>query len=165
MSDSDDTSKFSTPQSEPLFVSVPDEEQDFQDAYTKAAETMADFKKHVETPGTHICSVKLKFRDPNLSEELGEDRFAYMWLTATYFHENENLYSAEFFEVPKEFHEWHQVGQRLAFEAEEVFDWMANYDGFVHGGFTLRAVKKFLSDADRAKHDEYLGVREWAPIP
>ena len=165
MTKSDDTSKFSAPQSEPLFVAVHDKEQDFLDAYAKAAETMAEFKKHVETPGNHICSVKLRFRDPNHSDELGEDRFAFIWLTATYFHEDENLYSAEFFEVPKEFHEWHQVGQRLAFEAEDVFDWMVNYDGYVYGGFTLRAIKKYLSDTDRAEHDKYLGVSEWAPIP
>ena len=165
MTKSDDTSKFSTPQSEPVFVAVPGNEQDFRDAYAKASETMDEFKKHVLTPGTHICSAKLRFRDPNLSDELGADQFAFIWLTATYFHEEENLYSAEFFEVPKEFQEWHQVGQRLAFEAEDVFDWMVNYDGLVHGGFTLRAVKSYISEADRESHDEFLGVKEWAPVP
>lgn len=165
MTKSDDTSKFSTPQSEPVFVAVPGKEQDLLDAYAKASETMEEFKTHVETPGSHICSVKLKFRDPNLTEALGEDQFAFLWLTAAYYHEDEKTYSAEFFEVPKDFQEWHQVGQRLAFEAEDVFDWMANYDGYVHGGFTLRAAKKYLNDAERAKHDEYLGVSAWAPIP
>ena len=165
MTESDETSKFAKAQSEPLFVAVPNQEQDLRDAYAKAAETMSEFRRFVEMPGAHFCSVKLKFRDPNLSEKLGEDRFAFIWLTATYYHEEENLYSAEFFEVPEEFQQWHQVGQRLAFEAEDVFDWMVNDDGLVHGGFTLRAIKKHLSDADREAHDEYLGVREWAPIP
>ena len=162
---SDDKSRFTAPESEPIFVAVPNKEKDLHDAYSKASETMVEFKKHVTTPGTHICSVKLKFRDPKLSEELGEDRFAFIWLTATHFHDEDNLYAVEFFEVPKEFHEWHQVGQRLAIEAEDVFDWMVNYDGYVYGGFTLRAVKKHLSEADKAAHDEYLGVNEWAPIP
>ncbi len=158
-------SRFAERQSEPMFVAVPNQEQDLLEAYRRASETMEEFKQHVLTPGEHYCSVKLRFRDPDLSEELGEDRFAYLWLTATAFHEEENLYSAAFFEVPDEFQEWHKVGQRIAFEAEDVFDWMVNYDGYVHGGFTLRAVKKHLSAEDQASHDEYVGVREWAPIP
>ncbi len=160
-----DTSKFSEPQSEPVFVAVPNQEQDLLDAYRKTSETMAEFKKHVMTPGSHICSAKLRFRDPDLSEERGKDQFLFIWLTRTFYHEAENLYSAEFFEVPEEFRKWHKVGERLGFEADEVFDWMVNYDGYVHGGFTLRAVKKYLSEADQAAHDEYIGVREWAPIP
>ena len=165
VSKSDHESKFSTPQTEPIFVAVPRREQDLLDAYAKASETMSEFKNHVTTPGAHICSAKLRFRDPKLSDDLGEDRYAFIWLTSTQYHEDDGLYSAEFFEVPKEFQEWHQVGQRLTFESEDVFDWMVNYDGYVHGGFTLRAVKKHLSDADKASHDEYIGVREWAPIP
>ena len=165
MSKSDDESKFATSQTEPVFVAVPSKEQDFQDAYAKASETMSVFRDHVTTPGTHICSVKLRFRDPKLSEEHGEDRFAFIWLTSTQYHDDEGLYSAVFFEVPKEFQEWHQVGQRISFDSDDVFDWMANYDGYVHGGFTLRAIKKHLSDADRASHDEYIGVKEWAPVP
>ncbi len=165
MSKSDDESQFATSQTDPTFVAVPNREQDFLDAYAKASETMSVFKDHVITPGAHICSVKLRFRNPNLSEELGEDQFAFIWLTSTQYHEDEDIYSAIFFEVPREFQEWHQVGQRLSFESEDVFDWMVNYDGYVHGGFTLRAIKKYLSDADRASHDEYIGVNEWAPIP
>ena len=165
MSKSDDSSKFSEPQSEPLFVAVPNKEQDFLDAHAKAAETMPEFRTHVLVPGSHICSVKLKFRDPKRSEELGEDRYAYIWLTDTNYQAEDDTYSAVFFEVPAAFHEWHQVGQRLTFEAEDIFDWMVDYDGLFHGGFSLRAVKKHLNDADRAAHDEYLGVREWAPLP
>ena len=165
MSGSDESSKFAEPQSEPLFVAIPSEEKEFQDAYARALETIPVFQSLLTEPGARIFSVKLRFRDPQLSDELGEDRFMFLWLTSVYYHEAENVFSAEFFEVPDALQEWHHVGQRLAFEAEDIFDWMVNDDGYVHGGFTLRVVKKHLSEADRAAHDEFLGVETWAPLP
>lgn len=42
------------------------------------------------------------------------------------------------FEVPPELQNWHQVGQRLGFEGEDIFDWMVlTEDGRLFGGYTL----------------------------
>jgi len=66
------------------------------------------FQEFVERPGDHICRAKLRFRDPDLSAELGEDRFLYLWLTSVHYHRAERLFSGAFFEVPAEFAKSHK---------------------------------------------------------
>src|SRR5205085_198016 len=101
------------------------------------AETLPHFIEQVQwQSGDAYCSAKLRFRDPEESERLGEDRFVFLWLTSVHYHEAERLFSGIFFEVPAELQKWHQVGQRLGFEPEDIFDWMINRDGRLQGGFT-----------------------------
>lgn len=66
-------SKFDEPQAEPLFMAVPSIEEELSHAYARAAGSMAEFKAHIERQGDHICSAKLRFKDPNESDRTGKD--------------------------------------------------------------------------------------------
>ena len=149
---------------EPLFRAVRRDDPDLAKAHALAAESIDTFRNHVLRAGEHDCWAKLRFRDPDLSEETGEDQFLFLWLAATRFHSDDGLFSAEVFELPEELSEWHQVGQRLAFESEDIFDWAVNERGTMHGGYTLRVARAALPEENRAEFDRRLGVEEWAAI-
>ena len=109
-------------------------------------------------------SAKLRFRDPDDSERLGEDRFVFLWLSGVHYHVAERVFSGGFFEVPPEFQKWHQVGQRLAFKGEDIFDWMVlTEDRRLFGGFTLRVSRSKLPESQRADYDRHIGVRVYEP--
>ena len=151
--------KFAQKQDEPLFMAIPHTDSDFQSAYDRAAATIPQFIEHIQRGGDAFYSAKLRFRDPDESERLGEDRFAFLWLTGVQYHAAERVFSGTFFEVPPEFQEWHQVGQRLAFDPEDIFDWMALIkDGRLFGGYTLRVARSKLPESERADYDRYIGV-------
>jgi uncharacterized protein YegJ (DUF2314 family) len=95
---------------------------------------------------------------------LGEDRFEFLWLGGVHYHPAERVFSGSFFEVPPELQKWHQVGQRLAFEGEDIFDWMMlTEDGRLSGGFTLRVSRSKLPENQRADYDRHIGVRVYEP--
>lgn len=159
------TSKFDEPQEEPLFLAVSEHDPDMQNAYRLCVRTIAHFQTFVTRQGDQMCCAKLRFRDPDLSEQLGEDRFTFLWLSNVYYHAPENLYSGTFFEVPPELKKWHQVGQRLAFEADDMFDWMVQDNGHIHGAFTMRVARQKLPESERASYDRYVGAEVWEPLP
>src|SRR5262249_28327381 len=116
--------KFSAKQKEPLFAAISNKDTDFQAAYARASATLSRFIEHIKGGIKASYSAKLRFRDPDESERLGEDRFVFLWLTGVYYHDSERVFSGGFFEVPPQLQKWHQAGQQLAFEGEDIFDWM-----------------------------------------
>jgi len=163
--DQNSPSKFAEPQVEPLFMAIPKTDADFQSAYDRAAATLPHFIEHIQHGGDAFYSAKLRFRDPDESERLGEDRFSFLWLTSVHYHVAERVFSGTFFEVPPEFQKWHQVGQRLAFDPEDIFDWMVLRQGHLHGGFTLRVSRSKLPEAEHESYDRYVGVSVYEPLP
>lgn len=134
MSDSP-SNEFARQQSEPLFMAIPDADAGFQQAYARASETLPRFIQHVQSGVRAYFAAKLRFRDPAESERSGEDVFLFLWLSGVHYHTAEQVFSGAFFEVPPELQKWHQVGQRLAFKGEDIFDWMAlTEDGSLFGG-------------------------------
>jgi len=151
--------------SEPLFRSINSEDEEFLKAYSQASSTIMDFVELVKNDSSPIKMAKLRFRDPDLSEKLGEDRFLYTWLSDVYFHEDENILSGSFFEVPEELTKWHQIGERLGFDPEDVFDWMVIENGHARGGFTIRVSRnKLNTDKEKTEYDEYIGISSYEPI-
>ena len=151
--------------SEPLFRSAHKKDDDMLEAHARASDTIMDFVNLVKTGSDAILMAKLRFRDSDLSEKLGEDRFLYLWLSEVYFHEEENILSGEFFEVPKELTKWHQVGERLGFESDDAFDWMVIEDGHAKGGFTMRVTRNQLAtEKEKLEYDEYVGISSYEPI-
>ena len=149
---------------EPLFTAISAADVAFQAAYSSAASTLPHFIALLEHRDDAICSAKLRFRNPDESERIGEDRFAYIWLTSVYYYPDDRVFSGVFFEVPGEFLKWHQVGQQLVFEPEDIFDWMVLRDGHLHGGFTLRVSRAQLPESERS-YDRYVGVFIYEPHP
>ncbi|WP_196140520.1 DUF2314 domain-containing protein [Aliikangiella sp. G2MR2-5] len=145
--------------SEPRFRNVNSKDAEIENAHARAADTIHEFIAMVKEQNDVAYMAKLRFRDPDFSEETGVDQFLYLWLSGVYYHEDEKLLSGVFFEVPKELQEWHQVGQRLGFEYDDVFDWMVNDNGRVKGGYTIRVTRSRLAtEQERKEFDEYSGI-------
>lgn len=149
---------------EPKFVALGRGDIEMDRAYGRATETIDDFKLHLGIPDGRLSSVKLRFRDPDESDRLGEDRFVFMWLGGAHYHEDEGIFSAEFYELPKGFQKWHHVGERLGIEPEDIFDWMVIDSGRLYGGFTLRVARERIPVEERADYDSYIGVTSYEPL-
>ena len=147
---------------EPLFRSIGGEDNYMQVAHAKALSTIADFVSLVKLNKHSFTMAKLRFKDPDLSAELGQDQFLYLWLNDIVYHDQDRLLSGVFFELPKELEKWHYIGQRLGFEPEDVFDWCAIENGHAKGGFTLRATReKLKSEQEKMEFDEYTGISSY----
>ncbi len=145
---------------EPVFTAVSRKNPEMIAAHAKAAATIPRFIEYSlsDTPG--LRSAKLRFRDPDESDRLGEDQFLFLWLTGVQYHAEERMFSGIFFEVPREFQKWHKVGDRLGFDPEDIFDWMMlSDDGRLFGGYTLRVSRAVLPEVERAEYDKHIGVR------
>ncbi len=134
-------------------------------AHRQAAATIQHFTAHIARPGDRVCAAKLRFRDQDLSEELGEDQFVFLWLTSVTYDRQEQRFSGLFFELPRELTKWHKVGERLAFDAKDIFDWTIIDEGTLYGGFTLR-----VTDSGCPKHSALptivgVGAISWDPLP
>lgn len=151
---------FDRPSKEPLFVGVRNDDIEMRNAYAAAAASLDQFAARVQRGGELTCAAKLRFKDPELSEKLGEDRFVYLWLAAIEVEDGGTLVGT-FFEVPPELMQWHQPGQRLQFDRGDVFDWFVNDDGLMYGGFTMRVQRARLPAGERESFDQYTGVRQW----
>ncbi len=150
---------------EPNFKAISDLDAAINLAHSMAANSVSQFVELVKNRGNGAYMAKLRFRDPELSDKSGKDQFLYLWLTDVYYHEKENILSGIFFEVPAGLKKWHQVGERLGFESEDVFDWMINTDGHVQGGYTIRVHRSKLSTAqEKAEYDEYIGISSYEKI-
>jgi uncharacterized protein YegJ (DUF2314 family) len=149
---------------EPVFALVSRDNVAMRNAFAKAAASIPKFITLLREQTGAFCSAKLRFRDPDESERLGEDRIFYLWLGAVHYHAEEKLFSGTFFEVPPKFQKWHQVGKRLGFDPEDIFDWMVlTKDGRLFGGFTVRVTRSLLPESQRADYDTYVGVRIYEP--
>jgi uncharacterized protein YegJ (DUF2314 family) len=157
--------KFTEPQYEPLFTAISQTDAAFQSAYDRAVATIPQFIAHIESAPDAFRSAKLRFRDPDESERLGEDRFLFLWLTDVFYYPDERNFTGMFFEVPPEFQKWHQVGEYHLFDPDEIFDWMVLCEGHLHGGYTLRVSRDKLPEAERESYDQYVGVSVYEPLP
>lgn len=158
----DSTGKFTEKRDEPLFVAIRERDAAFQRAYARAAATLTKFVDLLQSGSPAIYSAKLRFRDPDKSEQVGENRYLFLWLSDIHFSAAAGMFSGTFFEVPSEMQKWHQVGKRLKFRGEDIFDWMVlTEDGHLTGGYTLRVSRANLPEDERAQFDQYVGVKHW----
>jgi len=152
---------FDRPAKEPLFVGVRGDDVEMRQAYAAAAASIEKFVEYIRSGANITCAAKLRFKDPTLSEKLGEDRFVYLWLANVQVLDD-GPFLGTFFQVPAELSQWHQVGTHLQFEGADIFDWFVNEEGLMHGGFTMRVQRSRLPAGERPAFDAYTGVREWA---
>ena len=157
-------SKFEEARDEPLFRTVDRDDPRMLDAYRLAADSISRFQRLVAASSAAVKCAKLRFRDPDESVRRGEDQFFFLWLSDVHFHEHERIFSGMFFEIPPGFDKWHQLGERLGFEPEDVFDWMVVDRGQLAGGFTLRVTRESLPAAERAAYDRYIGVETYETL-
>jgi len=152
--------------SEPKFNQIKRSDTEMQRAYDLASETIRSFIKKVQVGGDATFMAKLKFRDPELSEQMGSDQFFFIWLNGVAYHPDQKLLSGVFFEVPESLKKWHQVGRRLGFDPEDVFDWMIIENGIAQGGYTIRVIRnRFKTEEEKTRYDEYIGIKSYESVP
>jgi uncharacterized protein YegJ (DUF2314 family) len=149
---------------EPIVMAISMNDEAMKMAYRTASDTMDDFIRHLAIGDSRLCSFKLCFRDPELSERLGEDRLLYWWLDLATYHPEDGHFSGVFSELPDCLLPYHQVGQRLHAEREDVFDWRVNCDGRLYGGFTIRVARQKIPADDLADYDSYIGVTSFEEV-
>ena len=152
-------------ESEPKFNDIEPNDVEMSRAYALASRSISTFLEKVKEGGAPKYMAKLSFRDPDYFERMGVDKTIYLWLDDVVYHAEEKIFSGVFFELPASLEKWHQVGERLGFEAEDVFDWMINDDGVVDGGFTIRVRRSRLqTEVEKLKYDEYVGIAKYNSI-
>jgi uncharacterized protein YegJ (DUF2314 family) len=147
---------------EPVFRDIQKNDKDFEKAHRQCSETINLFIDMVKTGGDPTYMAKLSFRDPDKSEKEGRDYIFYLWLSEILYHPTTNLLSGKFFEIPEGFEKWHQVGQRLGFDPEDVFDWMVIDNGHAKGAYTIRVTRERLAtEQERQEYDRYIGITSY----
>jgi uncharacterized protein YegJ (DUF2314 family) len=126
----------------------------------RARSTLPRFRELIVTstgPETYR-SAKLRFRDPELSERLGEDRYFYSWVSFVTC--DGDAFFGTLVQPPSEI-KWLEAGQSIRFKGDELWDWMVNQDGHLFGGFSLRVMREALPEERRAAFDQYVGVKSY----
>jgi uncharacterized protein YegJ (DUF2314 family) len=152
------------PREQPLFRATRKDDPDMQRAHARAAATVDDLLFHLEREDCGTAAIKMRFRDPDESERLGEDRFVFVWLLVARHDRGTRRFAVEFFELPPQLQKWHPVGERLVIEHDQIFDWFVNDDGLMHGGFSMRVARAQMPESERSAFDKYTGVRQWADV-
>lgn len=152
---------FEEPRDEPLFVATPSGDSDMLRAYSQAASTVDELVVHLRRGGKIISAIKMRFRDPDQSARLGEDRFVFLWLSVESHDPEAGHFVVRFFEVPPDLQKWHRPGEQLVIERDQIFDWFVNDDGLLYGGYTMRVARSRMPEGERAAFDNYTGVRQW----
>ena len=144
--------------SEPLAMAISQDDDAMMAAYRRASETIEDFISHLGVGDDRLCSFKLCFRDPELSERLGEERLFYWWLDLAVYHAEDGHFSGVFSELPDCLLPYHHIGKRLHADPQDIFDWRVNDDGRLYGGFTIRVARTMIPTDQLADYDRYIGV-------
>lgn len=147
------------PDDEPLFVAIAKDNEQMLQAYAKARHTLPLFLGAIGSVrfSGATNSVKIKLRDDDCSKEVGEDRFAYLWLWDVQQDMGTTLL-ATVRELPKDGLNRLKVGSTLRFEYKDVHDWMIAEGSQAWGGFTLRVIRDRMGPQERLQYDEYTGI-------
>lgn len=155
---------FEEPQKEPLFAAIRSGDPEMQRAYSLAAETVDELIEHLRRGGKIVSAIKMRFRDPEQSARLGEDRFVFLWLNVAGHDSGRGQFVVRFFEVPPDLQQWHKPGDQIVIERDQIFDWFVNDDGLLNGGFTMRVARSRMPESERTAFDAYTGVRQWVDM-
>ncbi|MCC4609203.1 DUF2314 domain-containing protein [Xanthomonas campestris pv. zinniae] len=151
----DATSKSEQPQSEPLFMAMPNGE--LADAARAANGSLSHFHRLLadETPTDVPPMVKAYICDPTCGG---------MWLWLSIDSATPYGFNASVFEAPPEFTDLSPGTKKFVLESE-VADWALISSGVLHGGYSLRIQRNRLPAAEREPYDRYIGVSSYAPLP
>lgn len=86
-----------------MFRAIVEDDEEMLAAHAAAANSMPKFLSLLQTSAGATSLAKLRFRDPDLSDQIGTDVFFYLWLTDVVFHSEERMLSGVFFEIPAGF--------------------------------------------------------------
>lgn len=135
---------------EPTMVYIPEEDEGMNWAIEKANLTLWYFEESLNQPKSHqtYFSIKVKIIDGEISEHI--------WLIDPSFDESGNLFGV-IGDVPVDV-KTVQIDQKIGIDRNYISDWMIIEQGRLIGGYTIRAIRDGIPDADKAQFDESIGL-------
>lgn len=135
---------------EPDLVYVPGEDERMAWAIEKAGLTIHYFENSLKNPlpQQQYFSIKVKIVD-------GEE-VEHIWLTDTEFDQDGNLFGVvgnEPVNVTTV-----SLGQQIGIDRALISDWMIIEDGRLIGGYTIRAIRDGIDQAERKSFDDSIGM-------
>jgi len=142
---------------EPVFMALKKSDPALSGAAERARATIGRFRELIAgLQGDDVFhSAKLRVRDPERSEAEGKDWFFYVWVH--FVRIDGDGFVGETIRAPTGAPQL-EDGQVHRFAESEIYDWMVNDDGRLHGGFSLRVMRTKLPEEQRAAYDRYIGV-------
>lgn len=135
---------------EPTMIYVPDEDERMNWAIEKANLTLWYFEESLiqPKPGQSYFSIKVRIIDGEIGEHI--------WLTEPSFDEYGNLFGIVG-NVPVDV-KTVKVDQKIGVDRDYISDWMIIEQGRLIGGYTIRAIRDGIPDADKAQFDDSIGI-------
>lgn len=128
----------------------------WQKAIVESKKTLSTFKKKLNTINISddtVPMVKVPLQGP--SETVN------VWLLVI--DTNASGFEGVIFEPLSELPDLN-VGDKFSIDDNRVIDWSLNINGTMYGAYTMRYQRNKLSDAEKIKFDQYVGVKQWAEL-
>jgi len=135
---------------EPTMVYIPNEDERMNWAIEKASLTLWYFEESLNQPKSFqtYFSIKVKIMDGEIGEHI--------WLTEPNFDEFGNLFGVVG-NVPVDVTTV-KLDQKIGVDRNYISDWMIIEQGRLIGGYTIRAIRDGIPDAEKAQFDESIGI-------
>ncbi|MBC7864619.1 MAG: DUF2314 domain-containing protein [Bacteroidia bacterium] len=134
---------------EPAIYNVEDKDAEMNEAIKTANKTIDEFRKALESnnPDFDYFSIKMRFNAPPGGEHI--------WLTDITF-KNNKFYGVvnNEPEITTEV----KLGDSLEIVNDRISDWMYQDNDTLRGGYTIRAIRNKLSDAEKKQFDVENGL-------
>ena len=135
---------------EAVVIDSPSDNPSMRNAEEKARQTLKEFREIIKSKPEIYPMIKVRIEDINTASR--------MWLFVD--EVEEGGFKAHLFEVPTDF-EKYKAGDRFNVKDEEILDWMINDNGEVNGAYTIRVLRDEMSEEERKKMDEHMGVSRY----
>ncbi len=135
---------------EPTMVYIPNEDDRMNWAIEKANLTLWYFEESLNKPKDFqtYFSIKVKIMDGEIGEHI--------WLTEPNFDEFGNLFGIVG-NVPVDVTTV-KLDQKIGVDRNYISDWMIIERGRLIGGYTIRAIRDGIPDAEKSQFDESIGI-------
>lgn len=135
---------------EPELVYIPDQDEKMTWAIEKARLTLWHFEESLKTPqyGQQHVSIKVKIEDG--------DQVEHIWLDDPDFDNDGNLFGIVG-NTPVNVNNV-KLGQHIGIEKSLVSDWMIVEQGRLIGGYTIRAIRDRIPEAEKKAFDDSIGM-------
>lgn len=134
---------------EPTIYSVDGDDLEMNEAIDNAQKTLHKFDTALESknPNFHNFSLKTRFKT--------SDGYEHMWLSDIFIKGNKHFGVID--NLP-EFTNEIKIGDTVQLPNEEISDWMYIEDQKLYGGFTIRLLRKRMTESERKLFDEENGL-------
>jgi len=135
-------------ENEPAIYSVKSEDQEMNQAMTKANQTLNDFNTGLSNHNASNQALKVAFTNAQGTE--------HMWIGTIEL--KDGKYSGILNNEP-EFVKEYKSGDTIEIDASKISDWMYLENGKLFGGYTIKVLRNRMSEEERKQFDAESGMQ------